>query len=186
MGSFLAGLLGTTELAAQSVLSHFGIFFYSVPAGLGAACRTIIGQHVGQKSENKSIFAYRLTIILHAFSASSLPLFTYFLDINWLLCSAVRPTWSNSLFRSQLLWLVLIFFHFSTSEPQPSCGLLESLLFLLSFLSLFSTDSLSPLPSSSCSSLSIDWLAFISFWLLEVLLSCSSIQYMFLVSIGRK
>ena len=43
IGPFLAGLLGATELGAQSVLVHFSNFFYFVPVGLGSACTTRIG-----------------------------------------------------------------------------------------------------------------------------------------------
>ena len=65
IGAFLSGKLGKTELGAQTVLTHFSGFFYCVPAGLGTACTTRIGQFIGEKEEKKAAIAYKLSIFLH-------------------------------------------------------------------------------------------------------------------------
>lgn len=52
IGIFLSGLLGKTDLAAQSVAFQIDIIIFRIPLGFGIATGIRIGQFLGNGSEN--------------------------------------------------------------------------------------------------------------------------------------
>jgi len=77
--TLIASYMATDAVAAQTILRGLGLITFMLPVGITSACTTLIGNAVGEQSEDKARQYYKtgmmLSLILASIQVSLLVIF---------------------------------------------------------------------------------------------------------------